>query len=58
MDIDRRKHLLELTSQHDFIIVEDTAYNYLLLENVSIPTIKSMDREGRVISVRTLSKVM
>ncbi len=58
MDIDRRKHLLELASQHDFIIVEDTAYNYLLLENVSIPTIKSMDREGRVISVGTLSKVM
>ncbi|ADM27755.1 putative transcriptional regulator, GntR family [Ignisphaera aggregans DSM 17230] len=58
MDLDRRRHLLELASQYNFIIVEDTAYNYLVLDNIYIPSLKSMDRERRVISVGTLSKVM
>lgn len=54
---DRRKHLLELASQYDLLVLEDGAYNYLAFEQPP-PTLKSMDKEGRVVFVGTLSKVL
>ncbi len=57
MSLDRRKHLLEIASQYDILILEDFAYNYIFYEEPP-PTIKSMDKEERVIVIGTLSKVM
>ena len=57
MSLNRRKHLLEIASQYDILILEDLAYNYIFYEEPP-PTIKSMDDEGRVIAVGTLSKAM
>ena len=58
MSLERRKHLLEIASAYDLLIIEDNAYNYLRYEETNIPTLKSMDKEGRVIMEGTLSKVI
>jgi 2-aminoadipate transaminase len=58
MSIDKRRHLLEIASKYDLLIIEDMAYNYVVLEGSSPPTIKSFDREDRVIPIGTLSKIM
>ncbi len=58
MSLDRRKHLYEIASQYDLLIVEDGAYNHLVYEQVEVKSIKSMDAEGRVIFVGSFSKVL
>ncbi|MFZ8783528.1 MAG: PLP-dependent aminotransferase family protein [Desulfurococcaceae archaeon] len=58
MSTERRKHLLEVASEHDLLVVEDGAYNYLVYEPVEVRSLKSMDSEGRVIFVGSFSKVL
>jgi 2-aminoadipate transaminase len=58
MSNDRRKHLLEIASQYDLLVIEDGAYNYLVYEPIDVRSIKSMDKEDRVIFVGTFSKVL
>jgi len=58
MSMDRRKYLIELASRYDFLIIEDTAYNFLLYNKIDIKPLKSLDHEDRVIVVGTLSKVL
>jgi len=55
---ERRKHLLEIAAEHDLLIVEDEPYSMLRFEGEPIPSIKSMDKEGRVIYMGTFSKIM
>lgn len=58
MSEDRMKHLLELASKYDFLIVEDDAYSYISF-GTKVPTkLKSLDSEGRVIYISTLSKIL
>ncbi|WP_240912002.1 MULTISPECIES: PLP-dependent aminotransferase family protein [unclassified Thermococcus] len=57
MSKERRKALLEIASEHDLLIVEDAAYNFMRYEGKATP-LKAMDRDGRVIVAGTLSKVM
>jgi 2-aminoadipate transaminase len=54
---ERRKHLLELASTYNFLIVEDDAYGELAF-NESPETLKAMDKEGRVLHIGSLSKVV
>jgi 2-aminoadipate transaminase len=58
MSIEKRKHLLEIASKYDLLIVEDGAYNYLVYEPVVVKSLKSIDSEGRVIFVGSFSKVL
>ncbi len=58
MSIGRRKHLLELASKYDFIILEDDPYGYITFEGDEPPKLKSMDRDGRVIYMSTFSKIL
>jgi len=56
MPLARRKALLELASEHDFVVVEDdyeSETNYL---SEPSPALKSLDSKGRVIYVGSLSK--
>ncbi|MEM4718276.1 MAG: PLP-dependent aminotransferase family protein [Desulfurococcaceae archaeon] len=56
---DRKKHLLEIASKHDLIIIEDDPYSYLIFEdNIDTTTIKSMDKEDRVVYIGTISKIL
>jgi 2-aminoadipate transaminase len=58
MSNDRRKHLLEIAGEHDLLVVEDGAYNYLVYEPLEVKSLKSMDSEGRVIFAGSFSKVL
>lgn len=58
MNLERRKHLLELASQYDVLVVEDTAYNHLVYEEIPVKSLRSIDKEGRIIYVGSFSKVL
>ncbi|KON71207.1 aminotransferase [Peribacillus butanolivorans] len=57
MTTERRKHLLELSIEFDFLILEDDAYGELSFDKSPLP-IKSFDKCGRVLHVGSLSKVV
>lgn len=54
----RRRKLMELSHEHDFLIVEDDPYGELRYTGDVLPTLKSMDREDRVIYLGTFSKTL
>lgn len=54
--LERRKRLIELASKYDIPVVEDNPYGELRFEGERLPSIKSMDTEGRVIFLGTFSK--
>ena len=58
LSMERRKRLLELASEHDFLIIEDDPYSLILYETVDVAPLKSMDAEGRVIYLSTFSKIL
>ena len=58
MPLENRKRLLELASKYDFIIIEDNPYGELRFSGQDVPTIKSLDTEGRVIYAGSFSKIL
>ena len=58
MTLERRKDLLRLAAEYDFVIIEDDPYRRIRFDGVPVPPIKSLDTEGRVIAVGTVSKVL
>lgn len=58
MSLEKRKKLLELAETYDFIIFEDNPYGELRFAGEEIPTIKSMDRNGRVVYLGSFSKIL
>lgn len=57
MSMNRRKHLLELASKYDFLIIEDDPYSQIVFKSLDFKRLKSMDTEGRVIYTSTFSKI-
>lgn len=58
MSYERRKAVYELACKYNIIILEDNPYGELRFAGEDIPSIKSLDREGRVIYSGTFSKVI
>jgi len=58
MPLERRKELIEIANDKDLIIVEDNPYSELRYSGKPIPPLKSLDTEGRVIYLGTLSKML
>ncbi|MDT7887780.1 MAG: PLP-dependent aminotransferase family protein [Desulfurococcales archaeon] len=56
MSIDRRRHLLEIAEKYDLTILEDDPYRPIAQDPP--PSLKSIDRDGRVIYVGSMSKVL
>lgn len=52
----RRNKLLQLADKQDSIIIEDEYDAQILVQNITIPALKSLDRHGRVIYIGSLSK--
>ena len=55
--LERRRRFMEIVEKHDVWVVEDNPYGELRLEGTPIPSLKSMDRKGRVLALGTFSKV-
>ena len=54
----RRKELYALAQKYNTIILEDNPYGDLRFAGEDVPTIKSMDTDGRVIYAGSFSKVL
>lgn len=55
--LDRRRRFMEVVERHDVYVVEDNPYGELRLEGTALPSLKSLDRKGRVLALGTFSKV-
>lgn len=58
MTAERRQQLLEHSRQHNYIIIEDDYEPEFNYAGKPIPSLKSMDNDGRVIYVSSLSKTL
>lgn len=58
MSLEKRKKVLELAEKYDFMILEDNPYGELRFSGEDVPTMKSMDKNNRVIYAGSLSKVI
>ncbi|GAA4063620.1 PLP-dependent aminotransferase family protein [Actinomadura miaoliensis] len=57
MDLKTRHALLDLAARHDFLVLEDTPYR-LVSPGTPLPTLKSLDRERRVVHLGSFSKTL
>ena len=58
LSLERRRHLIELANRYGLLVVEDTPYRALRYEGSSVPTLKSLDTEGRVLHLGSFSKIL
>ncbi len=58
MSFEKRKGIYELACKYNGVIIEDNPYGDLRFAGESVPSIKSLDKEGRVIYVGSFSKIL
>lgn len=58
MSFEKRKGIYELACKYNGVIIEDNPYGDLRFSGESVPSIKSLDNEGRVIYVGSFSKIL
>ncbi|MBR5152737.1 MAG: PLP-dependent aminotransferase family protein [Clostridia bacterium] len=58
MSLEKRKKILELAETYDFMIFEDNPYGELRFAGEDVPTMKSMDKNGRVVYFGSFSKIL
>ena len=58
LTMERRKRVLELAEEHDFLIVEDNPYGYISFDQPMPTPIAGMDESGRVMYTSTFSKIV
>ncbi|MBR2327793.1 MAG: PLP-dependent aminotransferase family protein [Clostridia bacterium] len=58
LSLERRRAIYELACKYNIIILEDNPYGELRFKGKDVPTLKSMDKEGRVIYCGSFSKIL
>jgi (S)-3,5-dihydroxyphenylglycine transaminase len=58
MSLEKRKRLLDLAQQYDFLIVEDNAYGIYSYDAERLPTLKSLDQNKRVVYLASMAKIL
>lgn len=58
LSLPRRRRLLELADNHDFLVLEDHVYGALRFEGEPVPSLLSLDRAGRVLQADAFSKTI
>ena len=58
MSLEKRKRMLSIASKYDVLILEDNPYGDLRFSGEDVPTLKSLDTEGRVIYAGSFSKIL
>jgi 2-aminoadipate transaminase len=58
MSLARRRRLVELAAEYDFVVIEDDPYRRIRFEGTPVPPIKSLDAAGRAIGLGTVSKLL
>jgi len=57
LTLERRKEVLEIASRLDLVILEDSPYRELRYTGEMIPSLYQLDKDGRVVLMKTFSKV-
>lgn len=58
LSLERRRHLLDIASRYELLILEDDPYQLLQLDGAEpLPSLQSLDREGRVVRLDSFSKI-
>ena len=58
MSLEKRLGVLELARKYDVVIIEDNPYGELRFAGEDLPTLKSLDTDGRVIYCSSFSKIL
>ena len=58
LTVERRKRVLELAEEHDFLVVEDNPYGYISFDQPMPTPMAGMDKAGRVLYTSTFSKIV
>lgn len=58
MSYERRKQVYALAQKYDVMILEDNPYGEIRFDGKNIPSVKSLDTDGRVIYCGSFSKVL
>jgi len=58
LSLERRRRLVELANRFDVLVLEDSPYRDLRFEGDALPTLKSLDTEGRVVYLGSFSKTL
>lgn len=58
MPLKKRRDLLSLAVKYNFLIVEDNAYGVFTYEEERLPSLKSLDENGRVLLIYSFSKIV
>lgn len=58
LSLARRRRLIALANAYDVLVLEDTPYRPLRYSGEHLPTLKSMDTEGRVVHLGSFSKIL
>jgi DNA-binding transcriptional MocR family regulator len=58
LSLDKRRRLLELAAEYDFILFEDDPYVELRFEGTQLPTMLSLDEDDRVVYASSFSKTV
>lgn len=58
LSLARRRRLLELANRYDVLVLEDSPYRELRFAGEPVPTLKSLDTEGRVVLLGSFSKIL
>lgn len=57
LSLDRRRQLLDVAEQEDLMLLEDNVYGFTALSDAQLPTLKALDRGGRVIYLGSFAKI-
>ena len=57
MPVEARRELLAIADRFDLTVVENDIYAALRYEGETLPSLKQMDRSGRVVLLRSFSKI-
>ncbi|GAB4248581.1 MAG: PLP-dependent aminotransferase family protein [Thermoleophilia bacterium] len=58
LSLERRRRLVELAEERDFLILEDNPYGLLRFEGEPLPTLLSLDQNGNVVYLGSFSKII
>lgn len=58
LSLERRQAVIDLANRFDLVVLEDTPYRHLRYEGERMPTLKSLDTQGRVIHLGSFSKIL
>jgi 2-aminoadipate transaminase len=58
MSLKRRQQLIGLANRYDLLVLEDTPYRELRYDGEHLPTLKSLDTQGRVVHLGSFSKIL